>query len=59
MSPHFFYNGSARVMDVGSDGFLGNGNEDAMNGVRPVINLKANVTISSGTGTSTDPYIIS
>ena len=59
MSPHFFYNGSARVMDVGSDGFLGNGNADAMNGVRPVINLKANVTISSGTGTSTDPYIIS
>ena len=27
-------------------------------GVRPVINLKSDVTISSGTGTETDPYII-
>ena len=35
---------------------------DAMDnnfGVRPVINLKADVTISSGNGTATDPYVIS
>ena len=28
-------------------------------GVRPVINLKADVTISSGNGTATSPYEIS
>ena len=28
------------------------------NGIRPIINLKPNVTIKSGTGIKDDPYII-
>ena len=32
---------------------------DVNRGVRPVINLKADVTISSGNGTTSNPYIIS
>ena len=31
---------------------------DGSRNVRPVINLKADVTISGGTGTSSDPYVI-
>lgn len=59
MSPGNF--GSvARVFFVSSYGYL-----DARNrvgttyGVRPVINLKADATISSGDGTSSNPYVIS
>ena len=28
-------------------------------GVRPVINLRADITISSGDGTATNPYVVS
>ena len=42
------YSGSLGIMFVASS-----------YSVRPVINLKADVTISSGTGTSANPYIIS
>ena len=45
---------------VHSNGFLGDlGQQNSGNGVRPVINLKASVTISSGNGTSSNPYTIS
>ena len=57
MSPyHFDPNSYARVFYVYSTGFLGNG-VPGVYGVRPVINLDANVTLS-GTGTSTDPYVV-
>ena len=53
--------GSAFVFDVTSTGQLGsNGSVNwAVPGVRPVINLSANVTISAGNGTSETPYIVS
>ena len=60
ISPYQWYYGSsislyARVFAVNSDGYFGYWNVDYTHGVRPVINLKANVTIM-GTGTINDPY---
>ena len=58
MSPSYFLN-SANVYCVGSRGGF---NIDIVTwtdrGVRPVINLKANVTILSGDGSSLNPYKI-
>lgn len=36
----------------------GNNSANVAAAVRPVINLDANVTIKSGIGTSSDPYVI-
>ena len=41
-------NGSVNAINLGS----------SSSGVRPVINLKANVEILRGTGTSANPYVI-
>ena len=58
MSPYYFYGDDTYVFRVHSNGNL---NGDSVNltwGVRPVINLKANVTISEGDGSSSNPYVI-
>ena len=57
MSPINFndMNNIARVFNVNSTGQLSNYYVYGVYGVRPVINLKADVTIT-GSGTSTDPY---
>ena len=56
LSPFSFDIGSASVFYVSSSGGLGNGSVAwVVPGVRPVINLKADVTIT-GSGTTTDPY---
>ena len=61
MSPTYFYaaNGSAFEWMQDSAGYL-NAWQWVINwyGARPVINLKSNVKISGGIGTSNDPYII-
>ena len=45
---------------VHSNGFLGDrGQTISGNGVRPVINLCADVTIQSGNGTASNPYVVS
>ena len=49
--------GWANVFHVYSTGGLGYFFVHATYGVRPVINLKADVTIT-GEGTSTDPYVV-
>ena len=58
-----YYNSSftypARVFLVSLYGLLTVDWVDGTNGVRPVINLKADVQISSGSGTSSNPYVIS
>ena len=58
MSPSV-YGSSAGVFYVDLSGTL-NGYNNVLNtvGVRPVINLRADVTLS-GSGTSTDPYVVS
>ena len=45
------------VFYLGSDGSLNNNGVNASRGIRPVINLASDVTLS-GTGTASDPYIV-
>ena len=59
MSPYYFYSGSyAHVFGVNSNGFLYSFSVSSARGVRPVINLSADVTAKSGNGTSSTPYEI-
>ena len=57
MSPYFFNGSYASVFCVNTDGGLGSDWVSSTWGVRPVINLRADVTLT-GSGTSTDPYRI-
>ena len=59
MSPSLYDTTGARVFFVSSYGTLGWTYVNSAIGVRPVVNLKADVQISSGTGTSSNPYVIS
>ena len=56
MTPYHFHN-SAVVFRVGSGGMLDTGRTDYYQGVRPVINLASDVKVT-GSGTSTDPYVV-
>lgn len=59
MSPYRFYSsGYVSVFDVYSSGHLDNHRVNSEHGVRPVVNLKADITISSGNGTASNPYVI-
>ena len=60
MSP-YAVNGSghAFVFAVYSDGYLDAPRVYNTYGVRPVINLRSDITISGGNGTSSNPYVIS
>ena len=58
MSSYSFGGIVALVFYVVSGGNLISRNVTHTRGVRPVINLKANVTILGGNGTSTNPYVI-
>ena len=58
MSPSLLGSGkSAVVFNVHSTGFLDGHTVNTTLGVRPVINLRSDVTLT-GAGTSTDPYIV-
>ena len=60
MSPYNFNGSYAIVSTVNASGALDNQNVSATPpGVRPVVNLKADVQISTGSGTSSNPYVIS
>ena len=59
MSPYYFNSaGHASVFYVDSNGDLDGNRVDNSNGVRPVLNLSADVTLT-GSGTQTDPYVVS
>ena len=59
MSPLGFNSGWASVFSVSSTGhFSGNYYVFSTFGMRPVINLKANVQITGGNGTADNPYIV-
>ena len=58
MSPYCFNGGYAHVFLVYSSGGLDSSYVDDSFGVRPVINLKADVTLS-GSGTTSTPYEVS
>ena len=60
MSPSYFFGSVPRVFRVSSSGALGDGGlVYSEYGVRPVLNLSADVTISGGNGTSETPYVVS
>ena len=59
MSPYYFYStGYANAFLVANDGWLSDVSVYNTYGVRPVINLKATTTISSGNGTASSPFVI-
>ena len=58
MSPRYFRSGNAFVFRVGSYGNLHWDYVSNAYGVRPVINLRSDIAISSGNGTSSNPYVI-
>ena len=58
MSPYRFGSDGAIVFVVYGYGYQDSGSVSTEYGVRPVINLKANVTILSGDGSSLNPYKI-
>ena len=58
MSPSYYDSGGARVFRVNSYGSLSWGHVNFAYGVRPVLNLSADVTLT-GSGTQTDPYVVS
>ena len=56
MTPPYFFINIARIFRVYTTGSFGNHEVNGTStGIRPVINLKADVTIT-GSGTTTDPY---
>ena len=57
VSPLDFNSGWAGVFYVYSYGSFGGGNVNGALGVRPVINLRADVTLT-GSGTADDPYVV-
>ena len=57
MSPYSFYGSYASVFRVYSDGSLGGSYVYDSRGVRPVINLSADVKVT-GSGTSSDPFVV-
>ena len=59
MSPFSFSGSAARMFRVTEIGYLDYDIVDDSIGVRPVINLKANVQITGGNGSSSSPYVIS
>ena len=58
MSPYLFRSSAASMYGVSSNGQLYNWIADVTIGVRPVINLKADLTFT-GNGTMSEPYIVS
>ena len=58
MTPRVFSGGDAHVESVNSDGFLGHyGSVNSNDAVRPVVSLKSD-TITGGSGTSNDPFVV-
>ena len=48
----------SRIRDVNDNGAVGNDAPTIAYGIRPSLNLKQNVIITSGTGTKEDPFVI-
>ena len=58
LSPYDFLDNYADVWYVGFSGDFDNNYVGYRYGLRPAISLVSNITISGGTGTSEDPYVI-
>ena len=55
MSPYYYGSTGARVFVVIISGYLNWGGVTGMTGVRPVINIRADVSLT-GSGTTSDPF---
>ena len=58
MSPAGIASGRSLVCSVYTTGIIGNNYVNSTNAVRPVLNLAANTQISSGDGTSENPFVV-
>lgn len=60
MTPSVFFASSGYAIEwsASSSGFLSGHWVTNGNSTRPVINLKADVEISGGTGTTNDPFVV-
>ena len=60
LSPSNFNSGyaNATVLSVNTTGILGDTAVSYSLGVRPVVNLSADVLISGGDGTAINPYVV-
>ena len=58
MSPAGIASGCSLVCSVYTTGIIGNNYVNSTNAVRPVLNLAANTQISSGDGTSENPFVV-
>ena len=60
MSPSHFYSGGSTANEFyqGATGGAASNWVTSGNGLRPVINLQSDVTISEGVGTSDNPYVV-
>ncbi len=59
MSPyHYYLDGWSSVFDVYGDGGLWGARVYYPLGVRPVVNLKADIEFTSGTGASSNPFVV-
>ena len=56
--PYGFTTWSTYVFSVYGTGDFDDGNVSGASGLRPVVNLKSSITIT-GSGTQTDPYVVS
>ena len=57
-SPNDFGSAFAGVWDVYSAGYFGDYGVGRGIGVRPVVSLASTNQVSSGSGTSTEPYVV-
>ncbi len=57
ISPSYF-DGDARVLNVGGSGSVGNNWVKSTLGLRPAVSLTSTTTISGGNGTSSNPFVI-
>ena len=58
ITPAAYYNSNSLVMYVHGGGYIAAQSASKKYRVRPVVNLRADVTIVTGTGTLEDPYIL-
>lgn len=59
LSPNIFSEGFPYVWFISDgSGEFSSGNVDGSAGIRPAISLASNITISEGTGTSEDPFVV-
>lgn len=58
MTPAAYYNSNSLVMYVNGGGYIAAESASKKYGIRPVVNLRADTAIVTGTGTLEDPYIL-